>query len=688
MADQNPYKSVFPVVDGAKKPDTKRLGGSWKSTSWGDNQAAAHQDKGHRIGVCPARYGATVLDVDEPTPMTDSDLTELTALISQLQEGVVPYHITRTPSGGVHMWYLGVSLRNGDWHIGRFKGQVRSGRGYVVCYDPLKDVFDARADFQSAELVADSLPGVSKHGNIIWEEVEDTGRFTDDDFQAAVAEMEQYLDYAFEEVKPDHKESLAWHWEGQTTEGIGLARLEGGLFSLRSSSLSEALGGLPLSIDAPNPTYTPNDMVAAARDKCGGDWDFATGKFRRSDEPPCTMEGGYYVGFNHQTLRHMLWTMGVGVRYDMDAGRVETDYDYGGYRALDDVHIDNMKQRIETGFKIWSTTQNPYLKPAEVSNAKYVECYNTVGADNSVSPTGQWLHSLESANADDSAETWLCELFGADDTPYVRWVAASLLVNTVRRVLEPGCQIRTFPVLMGDPGIGKSRALQWLLPDHLRRYFSDNLTFDRHNAEETAYLLSCKVLVEASEMAGSGRAHTDHMKAILTRTTDSVRRKYGRNVTDIPRHCMIVGTANTGTMPVPDEDAVRARLALVNLPHGAHVEPWMQTHRARLWASAMSMRLQADRFRMIPFDLRESLQEASGHEVFRDEHLIAKVEEALNLINYAQVDSFTMADLNLPGNISGNRIGQALKHLECEKFRTAQGSRWRKIDNTEEANDG
>ena len=55
-----------------------------------------------------------------------------------------------------------------------------------------------------------------------------------------------------------------------------------------------------------------------------------------------------------------------------------------------------------------------------------------------------------------------------------------------------------------------------------------------------------RVLVECSEMAGSGRADLESLKAFLTRTDDgSVRLAYRRNPETMLRRCIIAGTTNS-----------------------------------------------------------------------------------------------------------------------------------------------
>ena len=63
-------------------------------------------------------------------------------------------------------------------------------------------------------------------------------------------------------------------------------------------------------------------------------------------------------------------------------------------------------------------------------------------------------------------------------------------------------------VLSGKGGIGKSTALRLALPQHLEGLFGDGLHLAARE-QDRAVALQGRVIVEASEMAGSNRAELE-----------------------------------------------------------------------------------------------------------------------------------------------------------------------------------
>jgi putative DNA primase/helicase len=89
-------------------------------------------------------------------------------------------------------------------------------------------------------------------------------------------------------------------------------------------------------------------------------------------------------------------------------------------------------------------------------------------------PVREWLDSLQWGGKE-RLDTWLSAAFGAADTPYHRAVGAKMLIAAVRRVRQPGVKFDYLPVLEGNQGIGKSRAVRCLFS---APWFSDALPHD------------------------------------------------------------------------------------------------------------------------------------------------------------------------------------------------------------------
>ena len=58
------------------------------------------------------------------------------------------------------------------------------------------------------------------------------------------------------------------------------------------------------------------------------------------------------------------------------------------------------------------------------------------------------------------SEEWLTDFLGVTKTPYTMRVARYFLLNMIARVMQPGCIMRSVPVLEGPQNRGKSTALR------------------------------------------------------------------------------------------------------------------------------------------------------------------------------------------------------------------------------------
>jgi len=139
-------------------------------------------------------------------------------------------------------------------------------------------------------------------------------------------------------------------------------------------------------------------------------------------------------------------------------------------------------------------------------------------------------------------DTWLTTYGGAEDSEYMRAIAALVLTAAVRRVRDPGCKFDEILVLENpEQGSNKSTALEVLAVK--REWFSDNLPLGL-SAKETIEALSGHWIVEASELHGMRKGDIDKVKAFASRGTDRARMSYDRTVTDARRQCIIIGTTN------------------------------------------------------------------------------------------------------------------------------------------------
>ncbi len=97
------------------------------------------------------------------------------------------------------------------------------------------------------------------------------------------------------------------------------------------------------------------------------------------------------------------------------------------------------------------------------------------------------------------------------------------------------------PVLE-DPigGKGKSTLFKALASP---AWFDDNLRLG-DTSKEVIEVATGKWVIEVAELSGLGNRAFEHVKAMITRTTDSARLSYGRFATSRPRQLVLAGTTN------------------------------------------------------------------------------------------------------------------------------------------------
>lgn len=150
--------------------------------------------------------------------------------------------------------------------------------------------------------------------------------------------------------------------------------------------------------------------------------------------------------------------------------------------------------------------------------------------------------------------------------------------SAIARVMQPGCKADHVLILEGRQGIGKSRALSILGGP----WFRDELP--EIGSKDAALQMKGTWILELAELDALSRAEVSRIKAFLTRSKDSYRPPYERNVVDVPRQCVIAGTVNTSEY-LRDETGNRRFWPVAC--HSIDLEA-LKRDRDQLWAEAVA----------------------------------------------------------------------------------------------------
>lgn len=161
-------------------------------------------------------------------------------------------------------------------------------------------------------------------------------------------------------------------------------------------------------------------------------------------------------------------------------------------------------------------------------------------------PVREWLESIP-WDGKQRLDTWLMELAGVEGcrslareaaARYIARVGRYFLVAMVARVYQPGCIMRSVPILEGAQERGKSTLLRELA----HPWFSDTPILI---GDPDAYLaLKGKWLMEIAELQSFTRAEATWVKAFISSPEDHYRAPYERKVTDHKRQIVFVATTN------------------------------------------------------------------------------------------------------------------------------------------------
>lgn len=152
-------------------------------------------------------------------------------------------------------------------------------------------------------------------------------------------------------------------------------------------------------------------------------------------------------------------------------------------------------------------------------------------------PLREWLESLRWDGVP-RIDTWAPVYLGAADTPYHRKVGRYFLINMIRRVFEPGCVMRSVPVLEGPQDKGKSRSLYALA----HPWFSDT-TFKVGDKDSFQQIQGIWIY-EISELESFTRAEATAVKAFISSTEDNFRAPYERQNERHLRQTAFAATTN------------------------------------------------------------------------------------------------------------------------------------------------
>ena len=332
--------------------------------------------------------------------------------------------------------------------------------------------------------------------------------------------------------------------------------------------------------------------------------------------------------------------------------------------------------------------------PFKASVSEYAQWILATVFDEQIDPfISDFLWGLPEWDGVKRLDTLLIDLFNAPDDQFTRWASRYLPLAAIQRTYEPGCKLDEMPVLFGPQGIGKSAYGSALLGGS-GEFFRDSLSLSGSDKEQIEAMIG-GVIIEIAELTGIRRAHTDHLKAFLSRQVDYVRLAYRRDPVRIPRRCVFFGTTDRAEV-LPNDPAGNRRFVVIECkctaldddgePLSVNVEafmaeqvtttPFPTSRREQIWAEAMHLSNAENAKANLPWELKKEQAERNKEYRSGDEYLEAMVAR---LALPDPINGWTMADifddLDLPSNVNKRSFGEAMKLVGWTKRTSKVGGK-------------
>ena len=354
---------------------------------------------------------------------------------------------------------------------------------------------------------------------------------------------------------------------------------------------------------AKDPLYEARRQIARIRAKLEAEQEAAPSSSSVSNEAPSvasndiqrSSKGVAYWSTHNVTIA--LELLGASVKHNLLTGSIEVSglEEYGHGPAWSDLAEDWLTVHLQEkmGFSRTGTCGT---------------LVRLIAHENRYHPIKNYLDGLKWDGVA-RLDSWLIDLAGVTDDAYTRAVSALPLIAAVRRVRQAGAKFDEMLVLVSEQGCFKSSALEALCPD--RNWFGDSLPFGG-DPKQTIEATRNKWIVEYADLAGISKKDHDSMKAFLSRTHDAARMAYARNVTEVPRQWIVIGTIN-GTEFLSDPTGNR-RYWPVTVTKPFDLER-LKSFRDQLWAEAAHREAAGESIRMDKSLWKEAAKAQQKHEV-------------------------------------------------------------------------
>jgi predicted P-loop ATPase len=326
------------------------------------------------------------------------------------------------------------------------------------------------------------------------------------------------------------------------------------------------------------------------------------------------------VGIISENARDVL--DGRALELNEMTGRIEL-----GRKQLTDADESVIRANIEARF-VGGVDKNDREVGLQLSITDVTAAVAQVANTNPYHPVREYLSGLKWDGVE-RLDFVVGDILHGEDTPLNRMLIRKFFISAAARPLNPGCKVDTVLILVGEQGARKSTFFRTISSP----WFDDTaIDLAKKDAFES---LRNTWLLEWAELESLLRARdTNSVKAFLSSPKDTYRPSYGRNVIEVKRSGIIVGSTNHHEFLSDETGARRFWPVVVGVIDSALAAE----QRDQLWAEAVH------RYRAGEPWWLESDAELALAGVHR-EHLVRDAWEERILTWASILDGFTTADV-------------------------------------------
>ena len=616
------------------KPNDKRPDGKWSNLEdrITAEQAVTRISKGGNYGIVPPE-GYFILDFD-----SDEAYRRSVAKDASIQGSLT----FKTPRG-YHVVFAGDGIAQGTSHT--FLGQgvdIRAGnRGYVV--GPGSSREDGKYEYLSGDEILDAPDSLrkllQKPASRPTAEVfgTDTPPSRGTSPQSPVGASTDVPEGRRALTVMECGKTAAKHWkaldaatEGNRNDTISSAAC--GLGSLYGYADQKKRDEIFARIDGHCDRLASNpEELREFRTTARNQWE--KGAESPASRPDGTEAEGMYrlvfAKFDIHEFEQALANLNIAIRDNQETDKVEIQItDDGswaipqGFRFKSGEWFIADKKTINTIIgnitRYFGRQRGENVVSVSLSDSKFGIWKDTIAGENPIRPWHEWLESPPAFIRYPGLEldNWLNPWLVNRDSELNRWISRAIPIGIVQKVERCPQACRVIPVLRGEKAIGKTTLVTELVPKPFRQMFGQFRVNSR--PAEMVGAIHGKFLSEAGELAGMNDSRVSIFKAFIGNEVNTARLPYREDFQDYENTAFIIGTTNP-ERNVPNDDALRSRLAFMDLQKGPDPKEYLPPRLPQLYALAREAYLGGETVGVIPVHLEAEQFEASEESIIVNE---------------------------------------------------------------------